>query len=93
MGNSKQTGRLGFCLCYFNLLSFAFRFAGDRVFVEFDLEVDGHLTIDEGHAVGDAAEASVERLFPTTVEVTAHLEPAGIVDDRLDDRVALGGNT
>jgi len=69
------------------------RHAGDRIFVEFHLEVDGHLTIDEGHAVGDAAEASVERLFPTTVEVTAHLEPAGIVDDRLDDRVALGGNT
>jgi ferrous-iron efflux pump FieF len=65
------------------------RHAGDRIFVEFHLEVDGHLTIDEGHAIGDAAEASVERLFPSTVEVTAHLEPAGIDDERLDNRVAL----
>ena len=66
------------------------RHAGDRVFVEFHLEVDGQLTIDEGHAVGDAAEASVEHLFPSIVEVIAHLEPAGIDDERLDDRVALG---
>jgi ferrous-iron efflux pump FieF len=65
------------------------RYAGDRIFVEFHLEVDGRLTIDEGHSVGDAAEASVKRLFPSIVEVTAHLEPAGIKDDRLDDRVAL----
>jgi len=63
------------------------RHAGDRIFVEFHLEVDGHLTIDEGHTVGDAAEASVRRLFPSIVEVTAHLEPAGIDDERLDDRV------
>jgi cation diffusion facilitator family transporter len=66
------------------------RYAGDRIFVEFHLEVDGTLTIDEGHTVGDAAEASVRRLFPSIVEVTAHLEPAGIEDERLDDRVALG---
>jgi cation diffusion facilitator family transporter len=65
------------------------RYAGDRVFVEFHLEVDRHLTIDAGHAIGDAAEASVQRLFPSAVEVTAHLEPAGIKDERLDDRVAL----
>jgi len=64
------------------------RYAGDRIFVEFHLEVDGGFTIDKGHAIGDAAEASVERLFPSIVEVTAHLEPAGIEDERLDDRVA-----
>jgi cation diffusion facilitator family transporter len=69
------------------------RYAGDRIFVEFHLEVDGHLTIDEGHSVGDAAEASVKRLFPSTVEVTAHLEPAGIEDERLDDRVAPDHNS
>jgi cation diffusion facilitator family transporter len=69
------------------------RHAGDRIFVEFHLEVDGHLTIDEGHTVGDAAEAAVRRLFSSIVEVTAHLEPAGIEDERLDDRVALGHNS
>jgi ferrous-iron efflux pump FieF len=67
------------------------RYAGDRFFVEFHLEVDGNLTIDQGHAVGDSTEASVERLFPSIAEVTAHLEPAGIKDDRLDDLVGTTG--
>ncbi|WP_246257169.1 cation diffusion facilitator family transporter [Pararobbsia alpina] len=63
------------------------RDGGDRVFVEFHVEVDGHLSVDEGHAIGDLAECAVKDLFPAA-DVTAHLEPAGIVDDRLDDRVA-----
>jgi ferrous-iron efflux pump FieF len=65
------------------------RYAGDRTFVEFHLEVDGQLTVDRGHQIGDAAEAAVEKLLPGTVEVTAHLEPLGIDDERLDDM--LGG--
>ena len=66
------------------------RDGGDRVFVEFHVEVDGQLSVDEGHAIGDAAECAVKDLFPAA-DVTAHLEPAGIVDDRLDDRVASAG--
>jgi cation diffusion facilitator family transporter len=63
------------------------RNAEDRIFVEFHLEVGGALSVDQGHAIGDLAEAAVRQLFPSIVEVTAHLEPAGISDDRLDDRV------
>jgi cation diffusion facilitator family transporter len=63
------------------------RYAGDRVFVEFHLEVDGNLTVDQGHAIGDNAETTVADLLRGTVEVTAHLEPLGIDDDRLDNRV------
>jgi cation diffusion facilitator family transporter len=66
------------------------RHAGDRTFIEFHLEVDGLFSVDQGHTICDASEAAVRRLFPSTVEVTAHLEPAGINDDRLDDRVASG---
>ncbi len=40
-----------------------------------------------GHAIGDSAETAVQNLLPGTVEVTAHLEPFGIDDERLDDRV------
>ena len=64
------------------------RYSGDRTLVEFHLELDGHLTIAQGHAVSDAAEAAVARLFPSIVEVIAHLEPAGLDDERLDHRVA-----
>jgi cation diffusion facilitator family transporter len=64
------------------------RFSGDRIFVEYHLEVDPGLTVDIGHAIGDATEIAVQDLLPGTVEATAHVEPHGIVDARLDDAVA-----
>lgn len=63
------------------------RFSGDRTFVEYHLEVDPGLTVDIGHAIGDATETAVQNLLPGTVEATAHLEPYGIEDRRLDDEV------
>ncbi len=63
------------------------RNAGDRVFVEFHLEVDGAISVHEGHRIVDAAEGAVAALFPEGSEVIGHLEPVGIVDERLDDRV------
>jgi ferrous-iron efflux pump FieF len=63
------------------------RDAGDRVFVEFHLEVDGHVSVHEGHRMVDAAERAVAGLFAKETEVIGHLEPRGIEDDRLDDRV------
>ncbi|KMY85302.1 Cobalt-zinc-cadmium resistance protein [Candidatus Paraburkholderia calva] len=62
------------------------RNGGDRVFVEFHLEVDGGLTVAQGHAIADHAEKAVEQLFAAS-DVTAHVEPAGIEDQRLDDLV------
>jgi divalent metal cation (Fe/Co/Zn/Cd) transporter len=64
-----------------------------RTFVEFHLEVEGHLSIEEGHAICDMGEAAIKQLFQATVEITAHLEPAGIDDDRLDHRIASAQNT
>jgi ferrous-iron efflux pump FieF len=64
------------------------RHGGDRVFVEFHLEVDGEISVSKGHDIGDVAECAVERLFSQPADVVAHLEPAGIVDERLDDLVA-----
>jgi cation diffusion facilitator family transporter len=63
------------------------RDAGDRIFVEFHLEVDGSLPVSRGHAIADVAEPAVRELFPNGAEVTVHIEPAGIRDERLDDRV------
>jgi cation diffusion facilitator family transporter len=63
------------------------RFSGDRTFVEYHLEVDPGLTVDISHAIGDATETAVQKLLPGTIEVTAHVEPYGIADNRLDDAV------
>ena len=63
------------------------RFSGDRTFVEYHLEVDGGLSVESGHAIGDSTEAAIEAVLPGAVEATAHLEPLGIDDERLDERV------
>jgi ferrous-iron efflux pump FieF len=63
------------------------RHSGDRIFIECHLEVDGNLSVARGHEIGDRVEAAVRKLLPGTVEVTCHLEPFGIADDRLDHRI------
>jgi cation diffusion facilitator family transporter len=63
------------------------RDAGDRVFIEFHLEVDGGLSVAHGHSIADSAEAAVQKLFPEGSEVTVHIEPVGICDERLDDQI------
>jgi ferrous-iron efflux pump FieF len=69
------------------------RDAGDRVFVEFHLEVDGDVSVQQGHQIVDTAERAVAALFPKETEVIGHLEPAGILDERLDDRVRHSAGT
>jgi ferrous-iron efflux pump FieF len=63
------------------------RFSGDRTFVEYHLEVDGKLSVAQGHDIGSVTELAVKNLLPGTVDVTAHLEPLGIVDQRLDEQI------
>jgi cation diffusion facilitator family transporter len=63
------------------------RNAGDRVFVEFHVEVDGDLTVEQGHEIVDEVETAVCALFPGEAEVIVHMEPAGIIDERLDNRI------
>ena len=63
------------------------RDGGDRVFIEFHLEVDGLLPVSRGHAIADAAEKAAGALFPDGADVTAHIEPSGIRDERLDEKV------
>jgi cation diffusion facilitator family transporter len=62
------------------------RNGGDRVFVEFHVEVEGAMSVEQGHSIGDHAEDAVRSIFQAA-DVVAHLEPAGIDDRRLDDLV------
>lgn len=63
------------------------RYSGDRVFVDFHVEVDGAMSVTDGHAICDVVEEAVAALFPAA-DVTAHLEPTGLDDERLDEQVA-----
>jgi ferrous-iron efflux pump FieF len=48
----------------------------------------GGISVDAGHEIGDASEKAVAALFHPAADVTAHIEPVGIDDERLDDRLA-----
>jgi len=64
------------------------RFSGDRIFVEYHIEVDGRLSVERGHAIADATEMALENVLPNRVDATAHLEPFGINDERLDEQIS-----
>ncbi len=63
------------------------RSSGTHLFIEFHMEIDGHLNIKEAHEITEAVEMRLYRAFPS-VQVIIHPEPFGMEDSRLDDRVA-----
>lgn len=62
------------------------RDTGERIFIEFHLEMDGSLTLDQAHDVTEEIEKMLFDAYPAS-EVIIHQEPAGLSDHRLDDRV------
>jgi ferrous-iron efflux pump FieF len=62
------------------------RSAGTDRFIELHLELDGQLTLDDAHEITDEVERQLARAFPNA-EIILHQEPAGIEDERLDERL------
>jgi ferrous-iron efflux pump FieF len=56
-------------------------------FIELHLELDGTLTLLQSHDITDEIERSLREAFPRT-EILIHQEPAGLDDQRLDQRIA-----
>ncbi len=65
------------------------RSAGTHIFIELHLEIDGALSLDTAHEIADSVEAALREAFPTA-EIIIHQEPAGLNDERLDDRLVHG---
>jgi ferrous-iron efflux pump FieF len=65
------------------------RSSGLVQFIEFHLELDGALSVQDAHTIADAIECTLKCALPSS-EVIVHMEPAGISDDRLDDRIESG---
>lgn len=59
---------------------------GGKSFIEFHLELDGGLTLTAAHHIADAIEVQLRQHF-AGAEILIHQEPAGLDDDRLDQRV------
>lgn len=67
------------------------RNAGERIFVEFHMEVNGELTLNQAHAITEEIEKLIYDAFPNS-EVLIHEEPAGIDDHRLDNIIPIKGS-
>jgi ferrous-iron efflux pump FieF len=57
------------------------RAAGQTVFMQMHLEVDGKLTLAEAHTIADAVEEQIHAAYPGA-EIIIHEDPAGIVEAR-----------
>jgi ferrous-iron efflux pump FieF len=63
------------------------RESGSTVFIELHLELDPEMTVREAHDVTDRLEEELTQAFPDS-EIIIHQEPAGLMDPRLDHRIA-----
>lgn len=62
------------------------RKAGETVFIDFHLELDGKMSLDDAHDQAHLVEDAVKNVFPDA-DIVIHQEPYGLKDDRLDDLV------
>jgi ferrous-iron efflux pump FieF len=63
------------------------RSTGERVFIEFHLEMDGGMTLSRAHDITEELEVVLYKAFPKA-EIMMHQEPAGIDDARIDHLIA-----
>ncbi|MBO6544560.1 MAG: cation diffusion facilitator family transporter [Alphaproteobacteria bacterium] len=52
------------------------RMAGNQGFIQFHLELDGGMTLDQAHVIADRVELAVQKAFPGS-EVISHQDPVG----------------
>jgi ferrous-iron efflux pump FieF len=60
------------------------RDAGTESFIEFHLELDGNLSLEDAHNYTDMVEKQILNHIEN-VQVVIHQEPAGLKDERLDN--------
>lgn len=65
------------------------RSTGERIFIEFHLELDGEMSLNRAHDITEELEVILYNAFPKA-EIMMHQEPAGIEDARIDDVIASG---
>jgi ferrous-iron efflux pump FieF len=63
------------------------RRAGSDVFIELHLELDADLSLEQAHDITHEVEARIREAFPDA-DILVHQEPAGLADERLDQKIA-----
>jgi ferrous-iron efflux pump FieF len=59
------------------------RSSGLNLFIQFHLDMDGEITLNEAHVIAEAVMYKIEAAFPNA-EVLIHEDPAGVEERRLD---------
>lgn len=67
------------------------RNTGERIFIEFHIEVDGDQTLNSAHKITEDLEKTLYEAFPKS-EVLIHEEPAGLHHHRLDNIIPIKGS-
>lgn len=59
---------------------------GERIFIEFHLELDATMTLRTAHKIDEAIMAVLKKTFPNA-DILIHQDPAGIKEVRLDEQI------
>ena len=60
---------------------------GERIFIEFHLELDENTTLKTAHHIADEIMDSIREQFPNS-DILVHQDPAGLTEERLDEQIA-----
>lgn len=63
------------------------RFDGERAFIEFHLELDENMTLKIAHDISDAIMDALRKEFPDA-DIFIHQDPEGLMETRLDQKIA-----
>ena len=61
---------------------------GERIFIEFHLELDGNMSIKTAHQIDETIMAEVGKAFPNA-DILIHQDPAGVIEERLDEQIEV----
>ncbi len=59
------------------------RTSGVHVFIQFHLELDGDITLNQAHEISDAVEYSLQNAYPNA-EIIIHEDPEGVIETRAE---------
>ena len=74
------------CSCTKGIHDLRTRDLGGTYTFEFHLELDGNMSLHEAHSCAHHVEENLLKEFPNA-QIIIHQEPAGIEDDRLDNKI------
>jgi ferrous-iron efflux pump FieF len=61
---------------------------GERIFIEFHLELDGNMPLATAHRIDESIMNEIRKAFPAA-DILVHQDPAGLTEERLDEQIEV----